>query len=313
MTIKSAVLAVVAAMVFVGVTRASAQGSLAGRICDLSEEIAEAMIENKKATIAVVEFSDLQGDVTDFGRFLAEELITQLHRTKRFKVVERHMLIKVINEQKLTLSGIVDDSSAKAVGRLLGVDAIVSGSIAELSKSMRINARLISTETGEIFAVAAADIFKDESVLKLVRASGAVHEGVNDASHVRFNGPPITKTEAQGFTFELVGCRRSSDSVVTCEFLVTNNDSDDHVLASWKAHMVDQFGNKYSSDRHTLANPTQYSYLDKPLITCVPARNSYEFADVPTTVSRIALLDLSFMVRGNEFHIKIRDLAIEGK
>jgi|WetSurMetagenome_2_1015567.scaffolds.fasta_scaffold08195_2 hypothetical protein len=55
------------------------------------------------------------------------------------------------------------------------------------------------------------------------------------------------------------------------------------------------------------------SYLDKTLITCVPTRNSYEFPDVPTTVSRIALLDLSFMVRGNEFHIKIRDLAIEGK
>jgi TolB-like protein len=313
MTIKSPVLAVVAAMLFVGVTRAPAQASLGGRICDLSEEIAEEMIENKKATIAVVEFSDLQGDVTDFGRFLAEELITQLHRTKRFKVVERHMLNKVINEQKLTLSGIVDDSSAKAVGRLLGVDAIVSGSIAELAKSMRVNARLISTETGEIFAVAATDIFKDESVLKLVRSSGTVHKGMSDASHVRSDGPPITKTEAQGFTFELVGCRRSGDSVVTCEFVVTNNDSDDHVLTSWKAHMFDQFGNGYFSDRHTLANSTNDSYLDKTLITCVPTRSSYGFLNVPATVSRIALLDLSFVVRGNEFHIKIRDLTIEGK
>lgn len=54
---------------------AFAQGGLDQRVSDLSQQIASKMSAKQKTTIAVVEFTDLQGNVTDFGRFLAEELI----------------------------------------------------------------------------------------------------------------------------------------------------------------------------------------------------------------------------------------------
>jgi len=152
---------------------ARAQGSLDQRIADLAQQIDTAMTQQRKTAIAVVEFSDLQGNVTDFGRFLAEELITRLHATRKFRVIERLLLNRIIAEQRLSLSGLVDPNSAKQLGRLLSVDAIASGTIAELAQSLRVNARLISTETGEIFAVAAVEIFKDESVMRLM-ASGAI-------------------------------------------------------------------------------------------------------------------------------------------
>lgn len=101
------------------------QEPLSEGVADLSEQIAKEMKQYQKTTIAVVEFSDLRGNVTDFGRFLAEELITLLYQTKKFKVIERQLLNKVIGEQKLRLEGLVDPSSAKQLGKLLGVDAIV--------------------------------------------------------------------------------------------------------------------------------------------------------------------------------------------
>jgi type II secretory pathway predicted ATPase ExeA len=40
----------------------------------LSAQMAEAIAKSGKKTVAVVDFTDLQGNVTELGRFLAEEL-----------------------------------------------------------------------------------------------------------------------------------------------------------------------------------------------------------------------------------------------
>jgi TolB-like protein len=129
--------------------------------------------EGAKATIAVVEFSDLSGGVNDFGRLLSEELITKLFSTGKYKVIERLLLNKAIAEHKLQLQGLIDPKSAKELGKILGVDAIVSGTIADLRGSLRVNARLISAETGEVFSVAAATIIKDDDIMGLLSGDGS--------------------------------------------------------------------------------------------------------------------------------------------
>lgn len=149
-----------------------AQVTLDQRIGELSKQISDGLTENQKQTIAVVEFVDLEGRVTNFGRFVAEELITRLYQTKKFKVIERQLLNKIVAEQKLSLGGMIDQTSAQKLGKLLGVDAIASGTVTDLGKSLRINARLISTGTGEVFAVAATEIAKDDSVTALMGAGG---------------------------------------------------------------------------------------------------------------------------------------------
>src|SRR5215207_1782467 len=76
-----------------------AQETLEQRLDTLARKISDNLTENQKHTIAVVEFSDLKGNVTNFGRFLSEELITRLYQTKKFKVIERQQLNKIITEQ----------------------------------------------------------------------------------------------------------------------------------------------------------------------------------------------------------------------
>jgi TolB-like protein len=149
---------------------AQAQATLDQRIGELSKQISDGLTENQKQTIAVIEFVDLEGRTTNFGRFVAEELITRLYQTRKFKVIERQLLNKVVAEQKLSVTGMIDQTSAQKLGKLLGVDAIASGTVTDLGKTLRINARLISTGTGEVFAVAAAEIAKDDSVTALMGA-----------------------------------------------------------------------------------------------------------------------------------------------
>src|SRR6185295_18070821 len=112
--------------------KSQANDTLEQRLDGLARKISDNLTENQKHTIAVVEFSDLKGNVTNFGRFLSEELITRLYLTKKFKVIERQQLNKIIAVQKLSLTGVVDPASAQKLGRVLGVDSIVFGSISDL-------------------------------------------------------------------------------------------------------------------------------------------------------------------------------------
>lgn len=144
------------------------QASLDQRIGDLSKQISDGLTENQKRTIAVVEFGDLEGHVTNVGRFIAEELITRLYQTRKFTVIERQLLNKVVAEQKLSLTGVIDQTSAQKLGKVLGVDAIASGTVTDLGKSVRVNARLIDTSTAVIFAVASTEIIKDDAVRALM-------------------------------------------------------------------------------------------------------------------------------------------------
>ena len=142
--------------------------SLDSQLENLTNQIVESLSHESKSKIAVVEFSDLNGNITEFGMYLSEELITRLFLTRKFDVIERQLLNKVLSEQKLGITGLIDDESAITIGKLLGVDAIVSGTITDLGKSLKVNARIISTETGKVFGVAGTKIVKDETVEKLI-------------------------------------------------------------------------------------------------------------------------------------------------
>ena len=136
---------------------------------NLAEQLSRTLVVEKKQKIVVVEFQGLTENTIEIGRLISEELVARLFRTGRFSMVERHLLDKVLEEQKLGLSGIIDENTAKKVGRLLGADAICTGTVTYLTRSVRVNARLISTETGVIFSAASAEVFKDEGIRTLTR------------------------------------------------------------------------------------------------------------------------------------------------
>jgi TolB-like protein len=107
-----------------------------------------------KTKIAVLDFQ-LQGeefDNKDMGNIVAEWFTTAMVREGRFDVIERRMLEKILGEQKLALSGVVDAESATQIGKLLGVKVIISGSVMKLKEITEINARIIDVESASIIA-----------------------------------------------------------------------------------------------------------------------------------------------------------------
>jgi curli biogenesis system outer membrane secretion channel CsgG len=83
----------------------------------------------KQTVVAVSRFTNSTGKPLEVGIGLADKLNLALDRTQRFTIVERLRLEDVMTEQHLELSGLVDPSTAKEVGKLLGIDYLVVGNL----------------------------------------------------------------------------------------------------------------------------------------------------------------------------------------
>lgn len=152
---------------------ALAQPDLQGGIQDMVRQIIGGMEQQEKLKLAILDFTKLDGSADNFTRYLTEQLATQMVLTQRnFEVIERKHLDKILAEQGLNLSGVIEPQNVKRVGKLSGIDALATGSVTELPTSLDVNARLIDTETGKVFAVAISRFTKDRDVLALLGREG---------------------------------------------------------------------------------------------------------------------------------------------
>src|SRR2546423_6733004 len=76
----------------------------------------------------------LYGSDVDVGKGVAIMLLSELAQNGTYTVVERAQLDRVLNEQNFQQDARSDVSSAAKLGRLLGVDAIIIGSITQFQR-----------------------------------------------------------------------------------------------------------------------------------------------------------------------------------
>ncbi|KAA6455832.1 curli production assembly protein CsgG [Acidobacteria bacterium AB60] len=71
------------------------------------------------------------GTNVDIGKGIVDMLVTDLVKDGSYSVIERKALDKIMAEQNFSNSNRADPTSAAKIGKLLGVDAIIVGSITE--------------------------------------------------------------------------------------------------------------------------------------------------------------------------------------
>lgn len=165
---------------------ADEQSALDAKIADLAAGLLPNSGADGKLKIVVIPFSDLERRVSEFGTYVSEGLIAHLAKTGRYSIVERELLYKILEEQKLGMLGIIDDESAKKVGKILGVDCIVTGTFSSLDSRIKINARLIAAETGLILGAAETNVVKNRETELLLRQSGQAGAGPTDGMGSRW-------------------------------------------------------------------------------------------------------------------------------
>ena len=135
--------------------------------------------DNKKMKIAVMEFKPGVGVTSKEVEGLSDMLINTLFETKKFDIVERSQLNKVLEEQEFQGSDLTNEQLAQ-VGRILGVESVLVGRVNFLAEHRNLNGsvtgeynvdvRAVDVESGQIVTTAGAAKSSDGSYRSMMES-----------------------------------------------------------------------------------------------------------------------------------------------
>ena len=107
-------------------------------------------------SIAVIEF---EGNNIPSGevRALTNRLRSELVGKGQLTIIERGKMEEILKEQAFQQTGFVSSECAVEVGKMLGVQNIITGSISRVGSINSVTARVVSVESGEIIKSAVYD------------------------------------------------------------------------------------------------------------------------------------------------------------
>jgi serine/threonine protein kinase len=105
-----------------------------------------------QSSLAVLPFSNLNKDpkFANLETGVEDALTQSMVESGRFRTVERAQLDRVMNELNLNRNEYVDPATAQKIGRLIGAQYLVVGSLQVWQGQLRLNARVLRVETGEV-------------------------------------------------------------------------------------------------------------------------------------------------------------------
>lgn len=164
----------------------------------------------RKARIAIIDFdyatvhagvSAVFGQNVDVGKGVGDLLLSHLVKDGSYSIIERAALDRILAEQNFSNSDRADPASAAQIGKLLGVDAVIVGSITQFGSDTRdtgiagagsslgrvglggfnqkrskaivgLTARIVNVDTAEVLAAAEARGESKRTSLSLEGAAG---------------------------------------------------------------------------------------------------------------------------------------------
>ncbi len=195
----------------------------------------------KRVAVLNFEYGTVQSSVsaifgtnTDVGKGIADMLVDRLVNGHVYSVIERKALDKVLAEQNFSNSDRADASTAAKLGKVLGVDAIVIGSITQFGRDdksqsvggrafggitsrygiggvgrkeskavVQITARLINVDTAQVLASVSGHGESQRSGVNLLGAGGSINGGGGgsyDMGSSNFNNTIIGEATNQAIT-----------------------------------------------------------------------------------------------------------------
>ena len=128
-------------------------------IGSIAKKISSAAKDLKSAKIAVLPFPYYDGRHSLGPTAVSERIAAGVLDRKDVAVVERARTENLIRELTWQSLGAVDQQMVRQVGRVLGVEAVVAGTLIELdAKHVEVVAHLVLAETGEVLMSASCEV-----------------------------------------------------------------------------------------------------------------------------------------------------------
>ena len=151
----------------------------------LDQAIAEAAVRIEERITANTKIALINFNSTSdrFSTYVLDELTANLVENGKLIVVDRSDIELIRNEIDFQYSGEVDDDSMQQLGRMLGAQSIVSGSLTEIDRSYRIVIRVLNVQTATVVVHYRTDINNDRRVQALLVGSNSSEITVTGGSN----------------------------------------------------------------------------------------------------------------------------------
>jgi len=107
------------------------------------------IFSQSKTNIAVMEIEG-NGISEEEVAGLTNRLRTELFQTNKFTVLERSKMDEILKEQGFQILGCTNTECAIEIGKIVGVQKVILGSVDKVSNLISVNIRLVNVETGII-------------------------------------------------------------------------------------------------------------------------------------------------------------------
>jgi len=167
-------LLIIAIAGFVFSCASTGQSSNASGMVDLDTAISMAGTDiqnslNSGTKVALLNFTS--GSNT-FSDYVLEELSISLVKGRKLIVVDRKEIDLIRGEMNFQMSGEVSDESAQEIGKLLGAQSIISGSITSMGETHRFRTKVLNVNSAVIETSSSFSV-KDDPVIQHLLASSS--------------------------------------------------------------------------------------------------------------------------------------------
>lgn len=184
-------------------------------------------------TIAIIEFENSIGryyyQTRGIEMTVQDRLNTLLTKLDKFRVVEKDIIREIIQEQKFSVSGLVDESkTAIELGKLIGADHIITGTL----NTLAINEEKFSGYDTTIYNVKAGM----ESSIRLINVTTGIIEMANSYKvKEEFQGKRLSSLDIRTISDDLLDKIVSEFEKDINNYKFTDSESSKEVLVNFSS------------------------------------------------------------------------------
>ena len=144
-------------------------------------------------TIGVIDFSGKGVSETEASA-LTDRFASELFKLNIYTLVERDRIGEILKEQGFQQSGCITSECAVEVGKMLGTELIITGSIAKVGTILSVNTRIIDVESSRILSSTSYDYRGDIGGLLTTGMKDSVKRllGLSSSENTFSNYTPIS-------------------------------------------------------------------------------------------------------------------------
>lgn len=153
----------------INVTSASLAQTFETSVEQISTQIVEQLRADNNTAIAVGLFTHRDGSCSDLSDLLYDEIVFSLFsQDSGLRIIERAELGQLFGELRLQRTGAISTETIQEIGNMTGAESLLIGSISDFGEIVRLNARVLDTDTAQVTSVARTNFSLTETYERMI-------------------------------------------------------------------------------------------------------------------------------------------------